>query len=147
MSKRKARRNPANEQNDTNTAEQRKITMANVSRLLVAIAVTIIIFCLYRFLISQYYFEIVLIIYMVAAAAVIIAYVMYNRGFSRRGVTPQMLPKDWSEEQKREFIEDGELRLKKSRPLAILIFAFVFTFVVDILELYALPLLQEMFSK
>lgn len=144
-------RRKRNPQRD-NSAELQKATIdkqiakKNAMRLLAMIATTAIIFSTYRFLITQYYFETVLIAYMVVAAAVTFTYVIYNRGFSRRGLTVDMLPSDWSDDKKREFIESGELRLKKSRPLLILIVAFAFTFVIDILELVALPLLLELIS-
>ncbi len=125
----------------------KKVTLRNLARLLVMIGATAVIFSLYRFMMTQKYFEIVLGIYLAVATAVILGYVIYNRGFSRRGVTEEMLPDSWSAEQKREFIEDGEERLRKSRPLLILIFAFAFTFVVDIIELFAIPLLQDIFLK
>ncbi|MBE6577232.1 MAG: hypothetical protein E7653_03745 [Ruminococcaceae bacterium] len=125
----------------------KKLTKQNLARLLAMIGATAVIFAVYRFMMTQKYFEIVLGIYLAAATAVILGYVIYNRGFSRRGVTEDMLPNTWSAEQKREFIEDGEQRLRKSRPLLILIFAFAFTFVIDILELFALPLIQNIFAK
>ncbi len=122
----------------------KKTAARNVCRLLITIAVTMVIFCLYRYLINFYYFEIVLGIYMAVATVVIFTYVIYNRGFSRMGLTPEMLPDTMTEEEKAEFIEDGKQRLRKSRPLLILIFAFAFTFIFDILELFALPLVKEL---
>ena len=129
---------------EQSSSGNKKLTKDNALRLLALIAVTMLIFCTYRFMLGFYYFEIVLGIYMAVAAAVIFGYVIYNRGFSRRGVTKEMLPDTMTDEEKTEFIEDAERRLRKSRPLLVLIIAFVFTFVVDILELYALPLIQEM---
>ena len=123
-----------------------RTAFVNLARILALVAVTAMIFCVYRFLMSYYFFEIVLGIYIGIASALVLAYVIYNRGFSRRGLTADMLPDTWSEEKKREFIADGEKRLSRSRPILFLIFAFFFTFVVDILELYALPLIQEMFG-
>lgn len=122
----------------------KKTAARNVCRLLITVAVTMVIFCLYRYLINFYYFEIVLGIYMAVATVVIFTYVIYNRGFSRMGLTPEMLPDTMSAEEKAEFIEDGKQRLRKSRPLLMLIFAFAFTFVFDILELFALPLVKEL---
>lgn len=124
----------------------KKTATNNVIRLLCLIAVTMVIFCLYKFLINHYYFEIVLGIYMGVATVAIFTYVIYNRGFSRRGVTPDMLPDTWSTEKKAEFIEDGERRLRRSRPLLVLCFAFAFTFLFDIIELFCFPLLKEIFG-
>lgn len=145
MSSKKRKKRPAAV---TDTAADNKIDKAtalrNVGRLLVMIAVTMVIFCLYRYLIDFYYFEIVLGIYMGVATVVIFTYVIYNRGFSRMGLTPEMLPDTMTDEQKAEFIENGKGRLRRSRPLLILIFAFAFTFIFDILELFALPLVKEL---
>jgi hypothetical protein len=145
MSKNNRRQN--NRQRDNVSDKEKKVNARNISKLLVMIAATMIIFGVYRFMITQYYFEIVLGIYIAAATASVLGYVIYNRGFSRRGVTEDMLPDSWSDEEKKEFIEDGERRLVKSRPLLILIFAFAFTFVADIMELYALPLIKDIFTK
>ncbi len=125
----------------------KRVMYANILRLLILAAVTMLVFGLYRFLINQYYFEYVLIVYMTLAAALIFTYVLYNRGFSRLHVTEDMLPNTMTAEEKREFIEDAERRLKRSRPLLIGIFAFAFTFIFDIIELYALPLLEGLFGK
>ena len=143
MSKKRKKHTVPEEQSSSGN---KKAAKANALRLLALIAVTMLIFCTYRFLLDFYYFEIVLGIYMAVAATVIFTYVIYNRGFSRRGVTKDMLPDTMTDEEKTEFIEDAERRLRKSRPLLVLIIAFSFTFVVDILELYALPLIQEIFG-
>ncbi len=145
MSNKKRKKKSQSAQKDARTAAMEKRLMyGNLLRLLCLIAVTMVVFCVYRFLIERYYFEYVLIAYMSVAAAVIFSYVIYNRGFSRKGLTPEMLPDTMSKEEKEEFIEDGKRRLRKSRPLLILIFAFAFTFIFDVLELIALPFFKEL---
>lgn len=118
-----------------------------VKRLVLLILVTLAVLLFYRVMMNFYYFEIVMISYMVLSVGFVLAYVIYNRGFSRRGITREMLPEDWSEEQKSEFIEDGENRKKKSRWLLIPIFAFVFTFAIDAIELFVLPFFVGLFTK
>ena len=118
-----------------------------VKRLVLLILVTLAVLRFYRVMMNFYYFEIVMISYMVLSVGFVLAYVIYNRGFSRRGITREMLPEDWSEEQKSEFIEDGENRKKKSRWLLIPIFAFVFTFAIDAIELFVLPFFVGLFTK
>ena len=124
----------------------RRLAYANLARLGGLIVTTAIVFLLYRFLINTPFIKITLIAYIATATAVILAYVIYNRGFSRKGLTPDMLPDTMSKDEKKEFIEDGERRLKKSRPLVSVIFAFSFTFVYDVIELVAIPLIKELFS-
>ena len=114
--------------------------------LLALVAVTVVVLTVYRLLMKQPYFRVVMIAYMILATAFVLAYVIYNRGFSRKGVTEEMLPAEWSEEQKTEFIEDGKRRLKKSRWMIVPIFAFLITFGVDALELFVFPFFRGLFS-
>ena len=111
MAKRK-KRNPRQSAPETKKTIDQKTMYANLARLGCLVAVTAAVFFLYRFLINQYYFEITLTVYMVVAAATIFSYVIYNRGFSRKGLTPEMLPDTMTQEEKEEFIENGNRRLK-----------------------------------
>ena len=105
---------------------------------------SVIVYVTYRILIDRFYLS-VLIAYMVIETAFILAYMIYNRGFSRKGVTRDMLPPDWSEEKKDEFIRSGEERLKGSRWMLVIILAFLFTFFAEIVELYFLPFVLGLF--
>lgn len=107
--------------------------------LLALVGATVAAITVYRFLMNGPYFPIVLGIYLVLGTVSAIGYVMYNRGFSRRGVTEDMLPADWSDEKKKHFIEDGARRMKRSRWLLIVAFAILATLAVDMIELYVLP--------
>ena len=83
-------------------------------------------------------FPIVICIYMIVLTLLVVVYIVYNRGFSRRGVTPEMLPDSWSDEKKEEFIENGKRRLNDSRWMLIFIFAFLVTFLVDAFNMFVL---------
>lgn len=89
------------------------------------------------------YFMIVMWVYMVALAALALTYVIYNRGFSRKGITAQMLPDEWSDEQKQDFIEDGEKRMRRSKWMLVLIVAFFVTFAVEALYLFVYDTMLE----
>ena len=91
---------------NADTAEKNRATLL---RLLLLIVVTMTVFSVYRFLLDRMYFEITLGIYMTVSSALILIYVIYNRGMSRRKLTEDMLPDDWSREKKQEFIADGEI--------------------------------------
>ena len=74
-------------------------------KLLLLLLVNCIVFIgIYRFLISTAFTftvqKVVVITYMVAAAVLILVYVIYNRGFSLRGVTTDMLPDTMTEKEK-----------------------------------------------
>ena len=83
-------------------------------------------------------FPVVICIYMIALTVLVVVYMIYNRGFSRRGITIDMLPDTWSEDKKEDFIENGERRLRDSKWMLVLIVAFLITFLVDALELFVI---------
>ena len=93
-----------------------------------------------------YFFPIVMFTYMVALTVLMFIYIIYNRGFSRKGITVEMLPEEWSEDKKLEFVENGKTRLRRSKWLLIFIISIFFTFIVDTVVMYAIPALQRLFS-
>ncbi|NLW73363.1 MAG: hypothetical protein GX057_00475 [Clostridiales bacterium] len=118
----------------------------NWKLLLILILNTTVIFGFYRFAITQKYYFYVMWAYMAATSALAIGYVVYNRGFSRRGVTKDMLPDTMTDEEKQAFIDDGERRMKKSKWMLTLLFPFIFTFIYDVLELFVGDQLFRLFS-
>ena len=131
-------------------SEKRTVLKKESKRTLILLASLIlsciVVYGLYRFLIATVNPEAVLIAYMAVSTVVIFWYVIYNRGFSRKGITPEMLPASWDEEKKTAFIEDGRIRLRKSKPLLILVIAFIFTFALEAFELFALPYFAVFFG-
>ena len=105
------------------------------------------VFAVYRFMIYHCFFEAALISYMAIETIFVLVYIIYNRGFSRRGVTVEMLPESWSEEEKEKFIESGNKRFEKSRWMLIVITAFLLTFLIDMIELWIIPFLLDLISS
>ena len=141
MAKRKRKKHPQGaEQIEQNKELDKKLMRGNIIRLAGLIIVTAVIFGFYRLMINSRFFGMIMVGYIAACTVAVFTYVFYNRGFSRKGLTEDMLPDSMTKEEKREFIEDGERRLKRSRPLLIVIFAFAFTFIIDAIELVAIPL-------
>jgi len=114
--------------------------------LLTLVGNTLIIFAVYRLAIQTTLFPYVLGLYLAAAAVMTVIFVVYNRGFSRRGVTAEMLPDTMSAEEKCEFIADGERRLKKSKWMLTVLFPLLFTFTYDIIELFVLEYFTALLS-
>lgn len=114
----------------------RKIKTFNWKLLLIVLVNTILFFGFYRLAMRFYYFEVVMGAYMVLTAGFIFAYFIYNRGMSRKGLTPEMLSDTMTEEEKLAYIEDGERRLKKSKWMLTIIFPLVLTFLFDAIELF-----------
>ena len=105
------------------------------------------VFAFYRIMLLTPIFPYVFAVYLIALTVFIFVYILYNRGMSRKGVTEDMLPREWSREMKTEYIEDGKRRLKKTEWMLMLIMGFVFTFVFELLELWALPWLESMLTE
>jgi uncharacterized membrane protein (DUF485 family) len=74
--------------------------------------------------------------YMLVFGGFLIAYIAYNRAFSRKGMTPDMLPDSWSNEKKQEYIEDGVRRQEKSKWMLSVIIPFLITLMADALYLF-----------
>ena len=134
-------------QNASETKGGQKPSKQAMTRLIFLIIVTMTVFAVYRFLMGFPHFEIVMAVYMILGTGFLLAYVIYNRGMSRKGITVDMLPAEWSAEEKTEFVENGKRRQERSRWLLIPIFAFFFTFAMDILELFVLPFFTNLLTK
>ena len=111
----------------------------------VATVLSLVLLAFYYFSMNFNFFPIVMISYMVALAVLAFVYVIYNRAFSRKGITEEMLPVEWDIEKKREFIEDGKRRLDRSRWMLMGIIAFIVTFVVEAITLFLIPLFDGWF--
>ncbi len=124
------------------SSEDRKI----VIRVLCTVALSVIVFTFYRFSLAvDFFFPIVMWSYMAILAVLVFVYIIYNRGFSRKGVTVDMLPEEWSAEKKQSFVADAERRLRRSKWMLILIIAFLVTFLMEALELFVLPMFSGWF--
>ena len=115
------------------------------ARLAILLLVNSILFSVLYFVIANAGFGYILYVYTALAAIIAFVFVIYNRGFSRKNVTPEMLSDTMSAEEKREFIADGEKRLSASRWLLTFLFPLVLAIALDVMYLYLLPMLTEMF--
>jgi membrane-anchored glycerophosphoryl diester phosphodiesterase (GDPDase) len=107
---------------------------------------TVTFFTLYSYLvnISEAVMMATLWCYFGLTAAFCLAYIIYNRGFSRLNVTPEMLPASMSDEEKREFIEEAKLRIEKSKWMLTIIFPLIMTFILDILNIWIFDPMMEL---
>ena len=85
---------------------------------------------------------VVMVLYLALLLGFTLAYLIYNRFLYRKGLTPDQLSPAWSEEQKAEFLADGERRLEKSRWMMLIIFPLVLTFFIDAFDLFILDMLR-----
>lgn len=78
----------------------------------------------------------VMVAYMVAFGGMLAAYIVYNRAFSRKNVTVDMLPDHWSADEKQSYIRDGDERMKKSQWMLMIIIPLLVTFAAEALYLF-----------
>ncbi len=74
--------------------------------------------------------------YMVVFAVLLVSYIAYNRGFVNKDVTEDMLPDEWSQEKKTEFVAANKRRAEKSRWMLVFIIPFVVVFMAEALYLF-----------
>lgn len=123
-----------------NEQKDGSIKKRKVFYILFTIALSAVLFAFYRFsLFIGFFFPVVMWVYIVALAVLTLTYIFYNRGFLRKGVTVEMLPLEWKEEKKRDFVRDAEDRIKRSAWMLSFMVSFFATFLLDAFELFVLP--------
>ena len=75
-------------------------------------------------------------IYFAALAGGVLAYVVYNRGFSRLRLTEDDLPRSWSASEKAAFLAEGQQRLRRSRWALAFLIPLLITFLYDMTALF-----------
>lgn len=115
-------------------------------RLAILLLVNSILFSILYFVIANAGFDYILYVYTALAAILAIVFVVYNRGFSWRGVTPEMLPDTMSAEEKQTFLDDGARRLAASRWMIAFLFPLILAIALDVMYLYLLPMIAAAFT-
>ena len=113
--------------------EKKKKWKENRKYLIITLLNTVLIYGLYVILINAIPSATVTIltVYYSTLGVFAFSYVIYNRGFSRKNVTVEMLPDTMSTEEKEEFVEDGKRRLKKSKWCLTILIPLIFTFLME----------------
>ena len=78
----------------------------------------------------------VMVAYMATFGIFLVAYIVYNRAFTRKSITVEMLPDTMTREQKEEYIQDGKRRLEKSEWMLMVIIPLLVTFAAEALYLF-----------
>ena len=68
-------------------------------------------------------------------------YVIYNRGMTGKGVTPEMLPDTMTYAEKEAWIADRAERAKKSAWVLLLLIPIILTLAIDTVVIYLIPML------
>ena len=84
-------------------------------------------------------------IYLLIGVGFGLYYLIYNRGFVAKDVTPDMLPNRMTLVEKQRFIEDAKRRAHQSRWVLTVIIPVVLTFLADMVYLFIFPSFEGMF--
>lgn len=138
MPKNKKKRAPRRREKEATPQQQLKRRLGELNwRLLGMLALnTVILFAIYRVLVSLGYFIAVSTVYGLVLLVLICTYIIYNRGLIPRNLTPEQLPESWTDAQKQEFLADAERRNNRSKWMLTIIFPLCITFCYEIIFLY-----------
>ena len=125
-------------------ANKEKTSKKNVITLCATVGVALLLLAFYYFSMNFEFFRFVMWGYMIALAALVIAYIIYNKGMYLKGVTEEMLPDEMSLEEKRALIDGAKRRLERSKWMIMLIIGFISTFAVEAVLLFVLPWIEGM---
>ena len=114
-------------------------------KLLLILLLNTILFAAVYFTVAQY-FAYIQAVYLAIAGGFALGYLFYNRGFSRRGVTPEQLPDTMTNEEKSVWIAEGKERLRKSRWVLTILLPLLLTFLMDLFYLFVLPTVEGLFK-
>ncbi len=85
-------------------------------------------------------------VYYGVMTAVLLYYVIYNRGFSRHSLTLENLPSHLSLEEKQAVLAERDQRKRRSRWAIYILFPGILTLFYDCMTLFILPNLQNLFG-
>ena len=125
-------------------ANKEKLSKKHVITLCAIVIVALLLLAIYYFSMNFEFFRFVMWGYMIALAALVLAYIIYNKGMYLKGVTEEMLPDEMSLEEKRALIDGAKRRLEKSKWMLVLIVGFIVTFAVEAVYLFVLPWIEGM---
>ena len=78
----------------------------------------------------------VIAVYSVITLVAALWYIVYNRGLAGTRLTSDMLPKEWSAEEKEKFMNDYRARREKSKKALIILIPMIATFLFEVLDIY-----------
>lgn len=84
--------------------------------------------------------------YWIVLAVLAIIYVIYNRGFTQKSLTAEMLPESWDADKKARYIEDAQKRDSRSRWMLTVIIPVMIPIMLDAISLFTWPIIENLFG-
>ena len=129
--------------------DKRSLNPRALRDLLLLLLNTVLLFGIYKTLLfyaentnETFYSFCVMALYTALLLGFLLAYLIYNRFLYRKGLTLEDLPDTMTLEEKERFLEDGRVRLKKSKWMMLIILPLVLTFLFDAVDLFLLDLFR-----
>ena len=111
----------------------------NVRLALTLSALVIIALAAFKLLKNLDLYLFAVILYTAITLVTALWYIIYNKGNVSGKVTPDMLPAEWSADQKQGFLDDLAARRKKSKWALLILIPMIVVFGFEMLELYIFP--------
>ena len=77
-----------------------------------------------------------IVLYSVVTLVAALCYISINRGLVGTKVTYDLLPSEWSEDEKKAFMDDYAARKAKSKKLLIILVPMIATFFFEAIDIY-----------
>lgn len=85
-------------------------------------------------------------VYWAAFAVLLIAYLIYNRAFSNKNISSDMLPDSWSNEKKEAYIADCKRRTERSKWMLAVIIPIMIPIMLDAIYLFTFEMIKGLFN-
>lgn len=86
-------------------------------------------------------------VYSIITLVAALTYISCNRGLVGVKLSPELLPEEWSAEQKKAFMDDYYQRRERSKKLLIILIPMIATFFFEAIDIYFLQGIIARFSK
>ena len=106
----------------------------------------IILFAVYQlFLRLEWMFGTIL--YLLAAAALTVAYYIVNRGFGKPDIDPDTLPADWNPQKKSAYIEERRAAHERAKKILYWLFPLILVIGIDFIDLFLADGIRDALSS
>lgn len=85
-------------------------------------------------------------VYLIAAAALTVAYYIINRGFGNPITDPALLPESWSYKEKCDYVEMVKIRHEKAKGLLYWLLPLAVVLLIDFADIFLLDSLRGILS-
>jgi len=88
-----------------------------------------------------------MILYLIAAAVLTVAYYIINRGFGKPDIDPDTLPADWNPQKKCAYIEERKAANAKAKKLLYWLLPLILVIGIDFIDLFLLDGIKDSLSS